>query len=117
MFNNTVGSLNTSVFNANIAQKSVIISNQSERNLDKIWRVNGTSGDKIRLQPKNQNQNQLFWPSSCTQKNYLNLLSVNKIKILTYPEVRRDLRHFQHQTGSKIFHILQVVLHRVRQVH
>ncbi len=39
------------------------------------------------------------------------------MKILTYPEVRCDLWHLQHQTGSQVLDILQIILHRVGQVH
>lgn len=39
------------------------------------------------------------------------------MKILTYPEVRGDLLHLQHQTGSQVLDVLQIVLHGVGQVH
>lgn len=39
------------------------------------------------------------------------------MKILTYPEVRGDLWHLQHQTGSQVLDVLQIVLHGVGQVH
>lgn len=38
-------------------------------------------------------------------------------KGLTYPEVGSDLWHLQHQTGSQVLHILQIILHWVWQVH
>lgn len=39
------------------------------------------------------------------------------LQILTYSKIRGDLLHLQHQTGSQVLDILQIVLHGVGQIH
>lgn len=43
--------------------------------------------------------------------------TINFLKIPTNSEVWSNPPHFIHQISSKTFHILQVVFHRVGEVH